>query len=755
MILRQHEGLLTRRQVLKAGAGLQLGLIVGGSGETLLVLAREDDARSSEADQQPSLLPSAWLGIAADEAVTIRVHKSEMGQGVRTGLAMVLAEELDADWTRVHVEQAPTDPNTYGSHSTAGSGSTSGNYQNLRRIGAAARWMLIQAAARRWGVDAATCVTEPGKVVHAASRRELSYGSLAEEAGRLSPPDPAGLRLKNPADFRIVGQPTRRVDTPDIVTGRARYTADVRLPNMAFAVIARCPIPGGRVASFDEAAALAVPGVIRTLPVNRGVAVVADNTWAALRGRQALAIRWNGGGNASLSDAGIRESLRQAMQTAPALPAGRQVTAAYALPYLPHAAMEPLCCVADVRADGVDVWAPSQNPGDIQRMVASGLGLPLTAVRVHLPLLGGSYGRNASSTVTETVNLSRSLGRPVLLTWTREDDLQLDAYRPASHHLLRASLDGGGQVLAWQHRGAMAGGAAGERELTPPYTVSGLDLHMSSASLPVPTGAWRSVIHSALVFVNESFVDELAHEAGADPVAFRRRMIGNRRVQGVLDRAATEIGWGTQLPAGEGLGIACASCFGSYVATAVHLAIEGPRQVRLKRVEVAVDCGLAINPLGVTAQVQGAVVDGLSTAFRAAVSIEGGAVQERDFFDLAWFRLADTPPIHVHLIAGSSSSPGGIGEVGYPTVAPAVANALFAAGGERLRELPLKAFTVLPAHGGAAAPTAAPPSATPPAAPTGSPGTPTLPPSPVPPTSTPTGPTDGGDPVFLPKLGRG
>lgn len=759
MIARHLPGQLTRRQLLKAGAGLQLGLVMGLGGEALLVLAREGEPFDADPDQQPSLLPSAWLSIAADESVTVRVHKSEMGQGVRTGLAMVLAEELDVAWEQVKVEQAPTDPSTYGSHSTAGSGSTSGNYQNLRRVGAAARWMLIQAAARRWGVDAGSCSTEAGKVIHAGSRRQLSYGSLADEAGRLSPPDPAGLRLKNPADFRIVGRPTRRVDTPDIVTGRARYSADVRLPNMVFAVIARCPIPGGRVASFDEAAALAVPGVLRVLPVNRGVAVIGQNTWAALRGREALAVRWNGGANAGLTDAGIHETLRQAMQTAPALPAGRQLSAAYSLPYLPHAAMEPLCCVADVRADGADLWVPSQNPGDIQRTVANGTGLPLASVRVHLPLLGGSFGRNASSTAIETVNLSRSMGRPVLLTFTREDDLQLDAYRPASQHLLRASLDGGGQVLAWQHRGAMAGGQAGERELTPPYTVGGLDLHMSGASIPIATGAWRSVIHSALVFVNESFIDELAHAAGADPLAYRRRFLGNRRVQGALDRAAAEIGWGAALPAGEGLGIACAACFGSYVATAVHLVLEGPGLVRLKRVVVAVDCGLAVNPLGVTAQIQGATVDGLTTAFRSAVTIEGGAAKERDYFDLAWFRQADTPPIEVHLIGGNSSSPGGIGEVGYPTVAPAVANAIFAAGGGRLRSLPLRDFTVLPAHGGpAGAPTSPPPTREPgPSATRTAAPPPTA--TPAPPTQGPPAPTTGPsvdvDTVFLPNLGRG
>ncbi|MBK8540105.1 MAG: xanthine dehydrogenase family protein molybdopterin-binding subunit [Ardenticatenia bacterium] len=699
----QSQPLITRRAILKGAAGFHLGLLLRAGAEPLLLLARDLDPASEDPSQTPSMRMGAWLSVTPDGQVTLRVHKSEMGQGVRTGLAMILAEELDADWARVRVEQAPTDPDTYGSHSTAGSGSTSGNYQNLRRIGAGARLMFIQAAAARWGVSAESCVTEPGKVVHSASRRELGYGALADEAGRLTPPDAASLRLKAPAEFRIIGKGVNRVDSPDIVRGRARYTADVRLPGMAFAVVARCPVIGGRPGRYDEAAALAVPGVIRVLPVNRGVAVVAENTWAAMQGRDKLAVEWNLGANTGISDDSIRAGLRQASQSAPELPAGRAVSAEYDLPFLPHAAMEPLCCVAAVRADGADVWAPSQNPGDLKRTVATVLNLPQSAITVHLPLLGGSFGRNASSTVTEAVGLSRNMGRPVLLTWSREDDLRQDNYRPASHHRLRAALDAGGRPVAWQHRGAMAGGGAGERELTPPYDLQGLDLSMATASLAVPVGAWRSVIHSAVVFVNESFMDELAAAAGQDPLAYRRRFLTNRRVLGVLDRAAAEIGWSDTLPAGAGRGIACAACFGSYVATAVELTVEGGSQVRLRRVVVAVDCGLPVNPRGVESQIQGAAIDGLSTAFRAAVSLKGGGVQQSSFHDFEWFRLGDAPPIEVHLVTGNSSSPGGVGEVGYPTVAPAVANAIFAATGRRLRRLPMTELTVI-----GAAPVAAP-----------------------------------------------
>lgn len=739
---------LTRRAVLKGAAGFHLGLLLRGAADPLLVMARAIDGLDEDPAQTPTLRMGAWLSVTADEQVTLRVHKSEMGQGVRTGLAMVLAEELDAEWTRIRVEQAPTDPDTYGSHSTAGSGSTSGNYQNLRRIGAAARTLFIQAAAARWGVAAADCSTLPGKVVHAASRRELSYGALAEEAGRLAPPDVSALRLKTPAEFRIIGKPTDRVDTPDIVRGRARYTADVRLPGMAFAVIARCPVIGGRVLRFDEAAALAVPGVVRVMNVNRGVAVVAENTWAAMQGRDQLAVEWSLGANTAISDDTIREGLRQASLSLPTLPNGMVVSAEYDLPYLPHAAMEPLCCVASVTAGAAEVWAPSQNPGDLKRTVASTLGLPQTAVTVHLPLLGGSFGRNAGTTVNETVIIAKVVGRPVLLTWTREEDLRQDNYRPASYHRLRASLDTSGRPLAWQHRGALAGGGAGERELTPPYDLERLELSLASASLAVPTGAWRSVIHSAVVFANESFMDELAAAAGQDPVAYRRRFLTNRRVLGVLDRAAAEIGWNDPLPAGAGRGIACAACFGSYVATAVELEAEGDGRIRLRRVAVAVDCGLPVNPRGVESQIQGAVVDGLSTAFRAAVSLKGGTVQQTSFFDYEWFRLGDTPPVTVHLVTGNSSSPGGVGEVGYPTVAPAVANALFAATGIRHRRLPMTEVTLA---GAAHAPAPTPPPATATSAPPPPPSATPV----VEPTATRERPVDGvGRRVFLPALRR-
>lgn len=739
--------LLSRRSVLKGAAAFQLALVLRGLDRWApeIVNASAGAPGGVAGDQSGAADPvtlSVWVAIAADERVTLTVHKSEMGQGVRTSLAMIVAEELDADWSQVQIVQAPAD-RAFGSQATVGSSSVSGSWNSLRAVGATGRAMLVEAAARRWGVAAASCTTEPGAVLHPASGRRLSYGTLAADAAKLPVPPAQQVPLKDPASFRLIGQATSRVDNADVVTGRAVYGMDVRLPGMLHAVVARCPIFGGRLGSVDDSAARAIPGVRQVVRIPTGVAVVGETTWHALQGRDALRITWDEGPNADLDDAGVQSALAGAIRPFPELPAGaaRVAEASYRVPYLAHATMEPMNCVADVGAERCTVWAPTQSPGGVQQSVASMTGLPQSAVRVEVTLMGGGFGRRANTDyASEAAAISRAVGAPVQLTWTREDDMRHDYYRPASRHDLRGALDASGRIVAWQHHAAMAGGGGNPNQARPPYSFNTSN-DIGSARLPVPTGAWRSVSHSQIVFANESFVDELAALAGQDPLAYRLANLTNGRLRGVLEAAAERAAWGAALPAGQGRGIACVSAFGSLAAVVAELAVAADGLVRLHRVVAAVDCGTAINPGTVEAQIQGAIVDGLSTALMAEITIEGGRVVQENFFDYRWFRMGDMPRIEVHIMP-SRQQPGGIGEVGYPATPPAVANAIFAATGKRLRRLPIRPEDL--AGSVPATPTAAPPS-------------PTTPPPTVPPTvePTPTGVAPAGSKVYLPNVSKG
>ncbi len=736
---RDHESsLLTRRAVLKGAVGFQLALYLGGLDRLTATIVNASlhgdlpdalpggspgDAPGQAPAGEPVAL-SAWIKIGADEQVTITITRSEMGQGVRTSLAMIVADELDADWERVRVTQAPAGgPN--GGQTTVGSQSVQSLWRApspLRTAGATARAMLITAAAQAWQVPAADCRTEPGAVVHAASGRRLSYGALAAAAARLPVPPASQVRLKDPGEFRIIGQPTRRVDNLDVVTGRAIYGIDVRQPGMLFAVVARCPVFGGRVARFDDGAAKAVPGVRHVVQIQSGIAVVADTTWAALRGRDALDITWDEGPNAGMDSAQIRQGLVGAIATFPDLPgdAATVVAADYEVPYLAHATMEPMNCAVQVGDRGAEVWAPTQSPDGVQRSVATALGQGQGgATTVNVTLMGGGFGRRAGSDyASEAAQIAREVRAPVQLTWTREDDLRHDTYRPASRHALRGALDAGGRIVAYQHHAAMAGGGGNPNQARPPYNLPAPSLNVAAPRFAVPTGAWRSVAMSQIVFANESFVDELAAAAGRDPYAFRLGLASSARLRGVLELAATRAGWDSPPPAGRGRGIACCSGFGSHIAVVAEVSVAADGRVRVHRVVAGVDCGLAINPLGVEAQIQGAIVDGLSTALKAEITIEGGHVKQSGFWDYEWFRMPDMPVIEVHLVA-SQDNPGGVGELGYPATPPAVANAIFAATGQRARRLPIRLGTPGPTETPTAIPpTSPPPTEPPPATPT-------------------------------------
>lgn len=691
---------LTRRDVLKGGAAFQLAILLGGTDRLvprLVNLSATADAAGWAAPdaEGDAVTLTAWIQLAADESATITVSKSEMGQGVRTALAMIVAEELDVSWENVRILQAPAS-SAYGNQMTAGSTSTRTLWTTLRTAGATARAMLVAAAAQTWSVPASSCGTEPGVVVHRASGRRLTYGALAAAAAKQPVPPAAQVTLKDPSQFRIIGQATARVDNRDVVTGQAVYGLDVRLPGMWHAVVARVPQFAGRITAFDDTAAKQVPGVRHVVRIPSGIAVVADNTWAALRGRQALQLTLDPGPEADLDDAGVTAALSAALDPLPDLPAAATSTldVTYELPFLAHATMEPMNCVADVKPNSCALWAPTQGPGGVQQAVASALGRQPNDVTVHVTLMGGGLGRRSQSDFAlEAAHISNAVKAPVQVLWTRADDMRHDYYRPASHHRLRAAVDAQGTITAWQHAAALAlngGGNANAQQARPPYDLPTPAISITRTRLSIPSGFWRSVGLSQLTFANESFLDEIAAATEADPLALRKALLNDNRLRAAVERAAAEAGWGQSLPTGEGRGIACVAAYGSYCAVVAHVAVKATGQVTVKRLTAAVDCGVAINPRSVEAQIEGALVDGLATALMSKITITEGRVQESHFNDFQWTRMPDVPPIDVHLLP-SSAAPGGVGELGYPAAAPAIANAIFAATGRRVRRLPIRA----------------------------------------------------------------
>lgn len=737
--------LLSRRTVLKGAAVFQLGLILSRMDQKLPtfvkgVAAQEDPLQDGG---QPAAL-SAWIAIAADGEVTLTVSKSEMGQGVRTSLAMLVAEELDADWSKVRIAQAPANQAAYGNQFTVGSTSVRGLYTPLRQAGAAARAMLVAAAAQAWGVDAAACTTEPGLVLHAASGRRMSYGELAARAAALPVPPADQLKLKASGDFRLLGRDQHRVDNLDVVTGRAVFGMDIRREGMKYAVLARAKEFGAKITAFDDSAARRVPGVIDVKQVGANVAVLADNTWAALQGRDALRLTIESGPGASLDDAGVTAALTATLKALPALPdegVDRVVEGVYDLPYLAHATMEPMNCFADVQAGKALIIAPTQGPGSVQQAVARELSLQPAQVEVQVTLMGGGFGRRAANDfAVEAAQVSKAFGRPVLLCWSRDEDMQNDLYRPASRHGVRGAISDAGAITAWQHHVAMAvngGGNANAAQTRPPYKAGAVAVDVSSTRLSIPTGFWRSVGHSQITFVGECFFDELAVAAAKDPFQWRRELLENPRIRAVLEKAADAAGWQTPPPAGRARGIACVDGFGSLGAVVAEVSVSAEGKVRVHRLTAAIDVGPVINPLSARAQVEGGMADGVATALGASISIQGGRVMEQHFNDFTWLRIPDMPPMDIHFIEGGST-PGGLGEVGYPATAPAIANAVFALTGRRIRHLP-----ILPADlagwGGAVEPTAT-------AQPTGQP------------TPVPTGAATeqpAGERLFIPWVGSG
>src|SRR6266436_2701358 len=725
-----------RRTFLKTGAAGGAALLIGFH---LPAGASSDPAQAQE---KPPINPfDAWVQITPDNRVTLILGKSEMGQGIMTALPMILAEELCVDWKQVKVEQAPTNPKIY-DHGTGGSGSVSGSWLPLRRAGAAAREMLVSAAAQRWNVSRDTCKAQDGGVLHGARKNFLTYGELVEDAAKLPIPDLNTVPLKNPDDFTIVGHDRRRFEAAAKSTGAAKFGIDSRMPGMEYAVIARCPVFGGKVAKFDATRAKAVPGVRDVISIDAvgqgaftsgGVVVLASNSWTAIQGRNALEITWDEGPHAGESSESLRKHFienagkpgkivrNEGDADAALSSAAKKVEVVYELPFAAHACMEPMNCTVHIRPDGAEAWVPTQAPQWAQGVIAQVSGLPPEKVIVHTTLMGGGFGRRYQADfVMEAAQVAKATGKPVQVLWTREDDMQHDFYRPASYHKMQGAVDAQGKVAAWKHFQSSTSIAAvwdkdGKEKPEAsefataafiPYETPNFRVEYALADSGVPRAWWRSVEHSSSGFVVESFVDELAAAAGVDPLKFRMQLVGDARkipdftnpkegkpldtarLKGVLQLAAEKAEWGKPLPKGVARGIAGYYSFESYTAAVAEVSVE-KGQVHIHRIVYAVDCGRPVNPAGVVAQVESAAVYALSAVMKDAITIDRGRVQQANFNDYDMPRMSEMPKIEVHLVM-SKEDPTGIGEPGLPVVAPAVGNAIFAATGKRLRRLPIR-----------------------------------------------------------------
>ncbi len=691
---------LDRRSFLKASAASAGGLLIAFQfTESELAAAPESAAKLN-----------AYIHVASDDVVTFMIAKSEMGQGPMTSLSQILADELDCDWKKIRTEFAPVDP-AYGPlQGTFGSMSIRFSYEPLRKAGASARDMLLQAAAQKWGVAKSQLRTENGYVINTASNERASYGSLADAAGKLQAP--AKVAVKDPKDFHLIGTSVKRLDTPLKINGTAEFGIDARRPGMVYAVVQRCPVFGGKVASFDATKAKAVPGVKDVVEISRGVAVIADNTWAAMEGRKALAVKYDEGKNANLSSAGIRELFVNLAQKPGAVArhdgdvnaalanASKKIEAVYEAPYLSHAPMEPMNCTADVRPDSAEVWVSTQIQTAAMGTTAKITGLPPSKIQIHTLFLGGGFGRRGGDDfVGEAVEISKAIGKPVKLTWSREDDMQHDLYRPASYAKFTGALDQDGWPVAWDTRvvcpsfGGLRDGVdrtSVEGIMDLEYTIPNFHVDYHPPDVDIPTTYWRSVGFSQNCFFSESFLDELAHETGKDPFEFRRKLLSKSpRLLGVLELAAQKAGWGKPLPAGHARGISVVNNIGSYNAQVAEVSVDQGK-LRVHRVVCAVDCGQVVNPAGVEQQIQSGIVYGLSAAMKGAITIERGRVVQGNFNHYDVMRINEMPVVEVYLVP-SQAAPGGIGEASTPSSIPAVTNAIFAATGKRIRTLPIRA----------------------------------------------------------------
>jgi len=709
---------IKRREFLKAGAALGGGLMI-----SLYVPEFVPTARAAGSGVKPVAL-NAFVRIGTDESVTVISNHSEMGQGIYTSLPMLLNEELEADWARVRVESSPVDAvynhTVFGIMMTGGSTTTNSEYDRFRKMGAMARIMLIAAAAQSWSVDPQTCRAEKSFVIHTPTGRRASYGSLAQAASQIAPP--TVIPLKDPKDFTLVGKPVHRLDTPSKTNGTAQFGLDVYIPGMLTAVVARAPVFGGKVVSFNADHAKAIPGVVNVVQVPSGVAVIAKGFWPAKLGREKLEITWDDGPGAAISTVEMRANF-SALSKTPGLvarkvgdPAGslagaaKTITAEYEVPYLAHCMMEPLNTVVDLHEDRCEIWTGTQFQTGDRAAAAKVAGLKPEQVTLHTTLLGGGFGRRANpfcDFVTEATEVAKAAKVPVKVVWTREDDIRGGWYRPMWYDHFAAGLDASGNPVAWTHtivgQSIMAGtmfesfgikdgidSASVEGASDILYGIPNLQVELHSPKNEVPVQWWRSVGHSHTGFSVEAFFDEVAHAGGKDPYQLRRTLLaGQPRMLAVLDLAAQKANWGSPLPAGRARGIATHFSFDSYVAQVAEVSVEKDGTVRVHRVVAAVDCGRTVNPDTVKGQLEGGIIFGLTAALKTEITLDKGRVQQRNFHDYPMVRMFEAPVIEVFIVP-STEHPTGVGEPGVPPVAPAVTNAIFAATGKRVRRLPIK-----------------------------------------------------------------
>ena len=704
----------SRRTFLVTSAAAGGGLLLG------VYLPRSIGAKAQVADG--IFAPNAFLRIRPDDSITLIMPQVEMGQGTYTSMSMLIAEELEVDLVKVILEAAPPSDKLYanpllGFQVTGGSTSVPGFWEPLRRAGATARVMLIQAAAVQWSVDPASCRAEKGEVVSPTGQR-LNYGALVDAAAKLPVPDK--VALKDPKDFTLIGTPAKRLDTPEKVNGKAKFGIDAMIPGMKFATVAACPVFGGKLKSVNDSKAIAIKGVHQVVRIDNAVAVVGDHMWAAMQGLAALDIEWDEGPNANVSTESIVEQMARASQhdgvvarsdgdVAKSMPtAAKRIDAVYEMPFLAHAAMEPMNCTVHVTKDSCDIWVGIQVVSRAQATAAEVTGLPPERIQVHNHLIGGGFGRRLDvDGITQAVSIAKQVDGPVKIVWSRKEDIQHDVYRPYYYDRFTAGFDAQDRLVAYHHR---VTGSSILARWAPPAFVNGLDedaINGAAKEMPyaipnilvdyvrdeppgLTTGWWRGVGPTHNVFVVESFIDELAVETKKDPVEFRRSLLGKQpRVLGVLNLVAEKAGWGTSLPDSVGRGVSVQFAMGTYLSQVAEVEVSKEGEVKVRRVVCAVDCGQIVNPDTIVAQIEGGIIFGISAALWGEITLRGGRVEQHNFNDYRVLRINETPLIEVHLVK-NTEAPGGIGEPGTIGIAPAMANAIFAVTGKRVRKLPIK-----------------------------------------------------------------
>lgn len=730
----KHHSINTgRRKFLIAsiytGAGLTLGLYLPGcSKEEESPPKAGPGIAGEEAVSEVDFEPNAFVRIAPDNTVTVIIKHLEMGQGTYTGLATLVAEELDAAWSQVVAEGAPANAALYKNlfwgetQGTGGSTAIANSFNQMRKAGATARYMLVQAAAKKWQVPADEIIIEQGVIKHATNQQQASFGELVELAAKQ--PVPTEVFVKDPEEFKLIGHYVPRKDNKPKINGTAIYTQDIKLPGMLVAVVAHPPRFGAKVKSFDASAARAIKGVKEVVQIPNGVAVLAVDTWTAMKGRDALQVEWDESGAFNMGSAEIMADYKQRARQAGNIArkdgdsdkamrtAGKTIEAEFEFPYLAHAAMEPLDCVVQLTGDGCEIWNGVQSQTSDQHAVARLFGLKPEQVRINMLFAGGSFGRRSnpqSDYVLEAANIVKAINgkAPVKMVWTREDDMHAGYYRPMYYHKMSAALDANGKPVAWQHRivgqSLIAGTAfeAGmvkdgvdatsvEGAATMPYAIPNITVDLITTTLPVPVQWWRSVGSTHTAFAVETFIDQLARAAGQDPVAFRRALLKDHpRHLGVLNLATEKAGWGTPLPKGRGRGVAVHESFNTYVAEVVDVTLHENKTFSVDKVVIAVDCGIAVNPDIIRAQMEGGMGFGLSAALLSEITLKGGAVQQSNYHDYKMIGIDQMPQVEVYIVK-SAEPPTGVGEPATPVIAPAVANALTSITGKSFDRLPLQ-----------------------------------------------------------------